>query len=85
MSDKVVPLFAVNTLANNNAELASCLRGMADEIERGQQGDVTNVLVVLSADSLELLALGKPMSVTQMIGLLAITQAKAISSCTDLP
>jgi hypothetical protein len=81
VTEKVVELFAVNTLANDNAGLARHLHCLADDIEQGKQGDLANVVVLLSAESLELLALGKGMNVTHMVGLLAIAQAKAISEC----
>lgn len=47
MSDNVVSLVPNGAIANTLPDLADCLRKLADQIERGEWGDVAMVCTVM--------------------------------------
>lgn len=76
MSSNVHALFAVNTLAPDNASIAKNLRQVAEAIESGSvYGTVGNVVCLIETDdgtSIERVVIGRPIDNARVVGLLTI-------------
>lgn len=82
MSDNVVKLIPNNALAIDPADLAECLRGLANDVEAGDYGPLGRVCVLLNGENLACRCYGRVGNRAELVGLLEYAKA-AIMQADD--